>query len=149
MRTSEKGTDANNKRAFDDDHQFRVRSTMSSIKAPPIYKVTAYQLLLLLLACLIAVILTGWVSAYSLLIGGLISALPSATFAGRVFKYRGARAAHKIARELYVGEAIKLMSMGAGFALSFCYIEPLNVAALFVGFTMIHLAGLAMFARIL
>lgn len=122
---------------------------MSSIKAPPIYKVTAYQLLLLLLLCVVAAILTGWVSAYSLLIGGLISALPGALFASRVFRYRGARAAHKIVRELYVGEFLKLALMSAGFALSFYYVEPLNIAALFSGFILIHVAGLALLARVL
>lgn len=122
---------------------------MSSIKAPPIYKITAGQLLLLLLSCAIVALLSGWVSAYSLLIGGLISAVPGAVFARRVFKYRGARAALKIAREMYVGEMVKLLMMSAGFALSFYYIEPLNVAALFAGFVLIHLAGLVLIARIL
>jgi ATP synthase protein I len=69
---------------------------MSSIKAPPIYKVTAYQLMLILAASLAVLMLSGWISAYSLLIGGLLSALPGALFASRVFKYRGARAAQKI-----------------------------------------------------
>jgi ATP synthase protein I len=122
---------------------------MSSIKAPPIYKVTAYQLLLTVLLTAILLILSGWISAYSLLIGGLISALPGAFFASRVFKYRGARAAHKIVRELYVGELVKLVLIGAGFALSFYYVNPLNVVALFSGFILVHVTGLVFLARVI
>jgi len=44
---------------------------------------------------------------------------------------------------------VKLILMGAGFALSFYYVEPLNVVALFSGFILIHMAGLALLARIL
>lgn len=122
---------------------------MSSIKAPPIYKVTAYQLVLTVVLSGVLVILSGWISAYSLLIGGLISALPGALFASRVFRYRGARAAHKIVRELYTGQALKLVFMGAGFALSFYYVTPLNVVALFSGFILVHLAGLILLARVI
>lgn len=121
---------------------------MSSIKAPPIYKVTAFQLLFLLVFCGTAAILTGWVSAYSLLIGGLISALPGALFAKKVFKYRGARSTELIVREMYTGEAMKLVLMGAGFALSFLYVTPLNVVALFSGFVLVHITGVLVFVRI-
>lgn len=120
---------------------------MSSIKAPPIYKVTAIQLLLLLLCCGAAALLTDWVGAYSLLIGGLISALPGTLFAKKVFKYRGARSTQLIVRELYTGEALKLVLMGAGFALSFIYVKPLNVVALFSGFVLVHIAGVFVFVR--
>ncbi|HBX37814.1 MAG TPA: F0F1 ATP synthase subunit I [Pseudohongiella sp.] len=122
---------------------------MSTIKAPPIYKVAAFQLLFLLLISVLAAILAGWVSAYSLLIGGLISLIPGTLFASRVFKYRGARAAQMIAREVYRGEAIKWFLTGLGFALSFIYVEPLNVVALFSGFVLVHLAGVVVFVRLI
>ena len=122
---------------------------MSTIKAPPIYKVAAFQLLFLLLISALEAILAGWVSAYSLLIGGLISLIPGTLFASRVFKYRGARAAQMIAREVYRGEAIKLVLSAAGFALSFIYVEPLNVVALFSGFVLVYLAGVVLFARLI
>lgn len=122
---------------------------MSTIKAPPIYKVAAFQLLFLLLISALAAILAGWVSAYSLLIGGLISLIPGTLFASRVFKYRGARAAQMIAREVYRGEAIKWFLTGLGFALSFIYVEPLNVVALFSGFVLVHLAGVVVFVRLI
>ena len=119
---------------------------MSTIKAPPIYKIAAYQLILIVATSAALMILAGWVSAYSLLIGGLLSALPGALFANRVFKYRGARAAHKIVNELYTGQALKLVLMSAGFALSFYYVKPLNVVALFSGFILVHVTGLIVLA---
>jgi ATP synthase protein I len=78
----------------------------------------------------------------------LLSALPGALFASRVFKYRGARAAQKIVKELYTGQALKLVLMSAGFALSFYYVKPLNVVALFSGFILVHVTGLIVLARV-
>jgi ATP synthase protein I len=121
---------------------------MSTIKAPPIYKIAAYQLILIVATSAALLILSGQVSAYSLLIGGLLSALPGALFASRVFRYRGARAAHKIVKELYTGQALKLVFMSAGFALSFYYVKPLNVVALFSGLILVHITGLIVLARI-
>jgi ATP synthase protein I len=121
---------------------------MSTIKAPPIYKIAAYQLFFLLLLTFAVVLLAGWVSAYSLLIGGLISLIPGTLFANRVFKYRGARAARQIAREVNRGEAIKLVLSAAGFAAAFIVVDPLNVVALFSGFVLVHLAGVTLFVRL-
>ncbi len=75
--------------------------------------------------------------------------IPGTLFASRVFKYRGARAAQMIAREVYRGEAIKWFLTGLGFALSFIYVEPLNVVALFSGFVLVHLAGVVVFVRLI
>src|SRR5690606_9179872 len=131
----------NRKRAFDNNQN------MSSIKAPPIVKVTACQLVFLLLLCVATAALRGWISTYSLLIGGLIAAVSGAFFAGRVFKYRGARATELIVKQIYIGEAVKLVLIGAGFALSFIFVEPLDVVALFSGFVLVHITGLLVFAR--
>ncbi len=121
---------------------------MSSIKAPPVRKVIAAQILTAVFLGALGLAALGWVSAYSLLTGGLISAIPNAYFANKAFRYRGARAAQKIVRELYTGEAVKLLMTGAGFALSFAFIEPLNVAALFSGFILVHVTGILVFVRI-
>jgi ATP synthase protein I len=121
---------------------------MSSIKAPPTGKVIAAQLLVILGLSLSALLFFDSVSAYSVLTGGLINAVPNAYFASKVFRYRGARAAQKIVRELYTGEAVKLLLIGSGFALSFLYIKPLNIAALFSGFVLVHITGILMFVRV-
>lgn len=102
----------------------------------------------MLLLMLAVALLSNWTSAYSLLIGGLICLIPGTLFARRAFKYRGARSADLIVKELYKGEAIKLVLMGAGFALSFIYIDPLNFVALFSGFILVHITGVLMFVRV-
>ena len=121
---------------------------MSTIKAPPVYKVIVAQLLAAIFLSAAGFLVLGWISTYSLLLGGLISALPNAYFAHKAFRYRGARSAQKIVRELYTGEAIKLLLTGAGFALSFAIVEPLNTAALFSGFVLVHIMGVLVFVRI-
>jgi len=121
---------------------------MSTIKAPPIYKVAVIQAVTLLLLVLATAASGSWLSAHSLLIGGLICLIPGTLFARKAFKYRGARSAGLIVKELYKGEAIKLVLMGAGFALSFIYVDPLNVVALFSGFVLVHITGVLMFVRV-
>ena len=72
----------------------------------------------------------------------MICAVPNAYFTVKVFRYRGARAAQKIVRAFYQGEAIKILLMCAGFALTFVYVEPLSSGALFAGFILVYLTGL-------
>ncbi|MBU2097877.1 MAG: ATP synthase subunit I [Gammaproteobacteria bacterium] len=122
--------------------------SMSSIKAPPIYKVAVIQAVTLLILVLASAALVNWLSAYSLMIGGLICLIPGTLFARKAFKYRGARSASLIVKELYKGEAIKLFLISVGFALSFIYVKPLNVVALFSGFVLVHITGVLVFVRV-
>ena len=115
---------------------------MSTIKAPPIYKIIASQFVAVGVVTAIGYTILGWISAYSLLLGGLICAIPNGYFATKAFQYRGARAAQKIVQAFYVGEAIKILLMCAGFALSFKYVSPLDIWALFAGFLLVYLVGL-------
>jgi len=121
---------------------------MSSIKAPPVYKLIAAQLVVAIGLGAVGLVLLNTVSAYSLLVGGLISAVPNAYFATKAFRYRGARATQKIVRAMFTGEAVKLLLTGAGFGLSFLYIEPLDAAALFSGFVLVYVTGVLVFVRI-
>jgi len=121
---------------------------MSSIKAPPINHVVACQLILLVVLGAVTLLMLGWTSTYSLLLGGLISAVPNAWFTRRYFRHRGARATQQAMRAFYTGKAISLILMGAGFVLAFTLIDSLNVLALFSGFVVTHIAGLVLFARV-
>lgn len=85
--------------------------------------------------------------AWSAALGGLISILPSAYFAHRVFSHSGARSIEKAVRSAYQGELVKLLMMGVGFALVFALVEPLRVSAVFGGFLMVHVGGLVAIAR--
>lgn len=121
---------------------------MSTIKAPPIYKIIASQLIAVGFVTTVGYTTLGWISAYSLLLGGMICTVPNAYFSFKAFRYRGARAAQKIVRAFYLGEAVKILLMGAGFALSFIYVEPLSSRALFAGFITVYLVGLMATMRV-
>ncbi|MEZ5526256.1 MAG: ATP synthase subunit I [Gammaproteobacteria bacterium] len=121
---------------------------MSTIKAPPIYKIIASQLIAVGFITTVGYTTLDWISAYSLLLGGMICTVPNAYFSFKAFRYRGARAAQKIVRAFYLGEAVKILLMGAGFALSFIYVEPLSSRALFAGFITVYLVGLMATMRV-
>ena len=121
---------------------------MSTIKAPPIYKIIASQLIAVGFITTVGYTTLGLISAYSLLLGGMICTVPNAYFSFKAFRYRGARAAQKIVRAFYLGEAVKILLMGAGFALSFIYVEPLSSRALFAGFITVYLVGLMATMRV-
>lgn len=121
---------------------------MSTIKAPAVGRVIGQQSAILVGLALVTWLIGNPVSAYSFFAGGVISVLPGAVFARMAFLELGASAAQRIVRNFYIGEAVKLAMMGAGFALAFVYIEPLNAAALFAGFLSIHSVGLWLLARL-
>ena len=85
--------------------------------------------------------------AGSVVLGGVISILPNAYFAHCVFRHAGARSIEKAVRSAYQGEVVKLLMMGAGFALVFAFVEPIEVPAVFGGFLVVHAGGLLAVVR--
>lgn len=120
----------------------RVTSPMTAIQTPPVYRISVVQGIVVLLATGIVLILQGTVSAYSLLLGGMISIIPSAYFTHRMFRETGARAMGKVVSNALKGELVKLLLIGAGFALVFKAVENLDVAKVFAGFILVHFAGI-------
>jgi ATP synthase protein I len=114
---------------------------MPTIEAPPVNRIIAVQFISLFVLSLLIFLLLGWYSGYSALLGGLISAIPNAWFVRKFFRHRGARATGIIVQTFYVGKAVTLIGAGLGFVLAFVYVEPLNAVALFLGFTLTHIAG--------
>jgi ATP synthase protein I len=115
------------------------------IKTPTRYLVTVQALTILVLAG--TSLLLGRVVAYSVLLGGLISLIPSTWFAILVFRHSGARAVGAVVGNAYLGELMKLIMIGAGFGLVFVLVDPLHVLGLFTGFVFIHMAGLVAMIR--
>lgn len=115
------------------------------IKAPTLYLATVQAITTLSLAG--ASLLIGSVLAYSVLLGGLISLIPNTGFAFLVFRQSGARAVGAVVRNAFLGELMKLILVGAGFALVFVLVDPLHVIGLFTGFVFVHLAGLVAMIR--
>lgn len=106
------------------------------------------QIVVMLVTAAVASLLWGTVTAYSIALGALISIVPNAYYARKVFQHRGARAMTLIVKAIYMGEFIKLTMMGAGFALAFIYVKPLDTMALFAGFVLVHMAGIAALVNI-
>ena len=118
--------------------------SVSNLKAPPVYKVILAQLAITGFISVISLLFSGTTLALSVLLGGLISALPNSYFALHAFKYSGARNADKIVKGFIRGELGKIVITVVLFALSFALISSLNELALILGFIATHFVGVMM-----
>ncbi|AQZ94108.1 F0F1 ATP synthase subunit I [Halopseudomonas phragmitis] len=112
----------------------------------PFHRLPAFPVLLLQCLVMLGVAAILWffqgpVAGYSGLLGGLIALVPNAYFAYRVYRYSGARSARAIVRELYSGEAGKLILTAALFVLVWVGVKPLEVAAVFGGYLAVLAVG--------
>lgn len=96
------------------------------------------QFVAMLVVGLAGLLIGGMITGYSALLGGFIAWLPNMYFALRAFRYRGARAAQKIARSFYAGAFGKMMLTMAMFAIVFIKVKPLGALALFIGFAIVQ-----------
>ena len=117
---------------------------MSNLKTPPVYKVTIAQLAATVFIAVISLLISGIILAYSLLLGGLISAVPNSYFAFHAYRYQGARNAQRVVKGFIRGELGKIIMTVVLFALSFTLITSLNELVLILGFTLIHFVGVIM-----
>lgn len=106
------------------------------------YKVILAQLIGPALLAVTFLWTTDAAVARSVLAGGLISALSNGYFAVQAFRYQGAENADKVVRSFLKGEIGKIAIAILLFALSFNFLEDLNVVALFSGFLFAHLIGI-------
>ena len=105
----------------------------AEIKRPPVYRITAVQLVALALSS-VFIFNVDVVWATSVLSGGLIAVLPQAYFATRAFRWRGARSAQAIAKSSYAGVVGKFIFSAAGFAAVFALLRPIEGLAVFAGY---------------
>ena len=117
---------------------------MNNLRPPPVYKVIVAQLIATAFITAISLLFLGSVTAYSALLGGLISALPNSYFALQAFKYQGARNADKVVKSFIKGELGKIAITIVLFALSFTLITNLSELALILGFITTHFVGVMM-----
>jgi len=117
---------------------------VSRLKAPPVHKVIVAQLVATIVMAAISLLLSGTITAYSALLGGLISAVPNSYFALQAFKYQGARNADRVVKSFIRGEMGKILITLVLFALSFTLITSLNELALILGFIVTHFVGVMM-----
>ena len=78
-----------------------------------------WQLGLTVLLAVVATLLSGTMAGRSALLGGLVSVLPNAYFARKLFQHHGAHAARQIVNSFYKGEAAKLILSVVLFAMVF------------------------------
>ena len=105
----------------------------ATIMAPPVGWIAVTQLAVLLVT-VIAVSPVDVTAAYSILIGGVIQIGPHAYFTRLAFRYMGARQAPEILRAIHKGETGKLLLTVVMFALTFSFVEPLNLPGLFLSY---------------
>lgn len=114
------------------------------MKPPPVHRIIVAQLVATALMALAFLIFSNVVAAYSILIGGLISALPNAYFAVQAFRYRGARNADKVVKSFRKGYFGKLGITMILFALTFTLVTTINAIALIGGFVAVQFCGTMM-----
>ena len=92
------------------------------------------QLSVMVLLAIIAIWFSGTTAAISALLGGLVSVVPNAYFARKLFQHQGAHAARQIVNGFYKGEASKILLSIAMFTLVFKWfnIIPLVFFAVYI-----------------
>ena len=106
----------------------------------------AIAVFILQTAITVAVVTIGYVFeglafAYSAAIGGCIAIVPQGLFGFWVFRNRGARNSHLIARDLFMGEGLKLGVTAILFALVWTNFNQIEILAVFAGFVATVLVG--------
>jgi len=118
-------------------------------KPPPVHKAIVGQLLATALIAAASLVLAGTVTAYSVVLGGLVSILPNGYFAWQAFRYQGAGNARKVVKSFMKGEFGKLGMTLVLFALCFALITNLRAPALIFGFIAVHFTGVIMAAAVI
>ena len=95
----------------------------------------ACQLAVTVLAAVVVLLRSGTLAGWSVVLGGVVAALPTAFFAKTVFKHQGALTAKQIAGSFYKGEALKISFTVVLFTLVFRWVNivPLLFFAAYIG----------------
>ena len=110
------------------------------LRQPPVYRVVVVQLLVTLGVSLL-LLPFGENEALSALLGGLACSIPNAFFVWKSFQHWGARAALKIARSFYYGEAGKFALTILAFVMIFRLIPSVKPLPLFGAFALIQVVN--------
>ena len=117
---------------------------MSNLKPPPVYKIILVQLVATLLFAATFLMFSDTGIAVSILLGGLVSAVPNSYFVGQAVRYSGASNARNIVKSFMKGEMGKMSLTVVLFAAIFSFVEGINPAALVTGFIAVQFAGILM-----
>lgn len=112
---------------------------MSNIQSKP-SSIIAWQTILVLTTSVILLPFFGLVTAYSALVGGMISVIANGFFALRLFSNKGSWQVGHLAAVTYRGVIGKLFLTTALFLLAVVLLRPLNAAALFAVYLWIQIS---------
>lgn len=112
---------------------------MSKIQSKP-SSIIAWQAILALTTSVVLLPFFGLVTAYSALVGGMISVIANAFFALRLFSNKGSWQVEHLAAVTYRGVIGKIFLTTALFILAVVLIRPLNAAALFAVYLWIQIS---------
>ena len=107
---------------------------------PLVNRLLLRQLLVVLVSTAAALVL-GWMTACSVLLGGLVSTASNYFFARKVLAGRDDVPAGTLIVSFYWAEAIKIVMAAVLLALAIVVVEQLNALALIAGFLVAHIAA--------
>jgi ATP synthase protein I len=97
------------------------------------YRIVIWQFACVVLLAVVAAILRGKNSGFSVFIGGAAYVLPNLLFVWRVFRYAGAQEMAKFMSAFFIGEMLKLMLSAILFLMIVKYL-PVSLLSLLIGF---------------
>ena len=101
----------------------------------------------MLFASVFTVAWFDWLTAKSVLIGGLVYLLPSIYFALIALRRRENASAGLILHNMYRGEVGKFLLTSTGFIIAFVVLKPVEIISLFLSFFVLTIIGLFMLSR--
>lgn len=105
-----------------------------------VWRLHLYQLIVTLIAGIIAYLSLGRLAAWSAFIGGMVNILPSMLFAHFVFRHLGATSNRQIVKNFYRGEALKIIFSVMLFAMVFIKLNvlPLVFFLTYIAVQVVH-----------
>lgn len=110
-----------------------VAKSLKTLIQHEAYRLVFLQLLGVCLLSVIALMLGGFTSGFSVLAGGLAYGLPNLIFVWRVFRFSGAQEMGRFLAAFFAGEAIKLILSAFLFLVIVKYL-PVSLLSTLIGF---------------
>jgi len=108
-------------------------STLAKIIQNRAYRIVFLQLTGVVMFALLALIINGTTSGFSVLMGGLAYALANLLFVWRVFRYAGASQMTEFMAAFFLGEMLKLVLSAFLFLMIVKYL-PVSLLSVLVGY---------------
>ncbi len=118
----------------------QARDRRTDTTRPPVYRLILVQIVVTLVVAT-GFLFSGWVAAYSALLGGLVYTVPNAFLLKHAFAPIRAGAVGHMLRSFYRGEFIKLFLAAVMFAAVLKWVRPLGMLAFVVTFVAVLISN--------